>query len=128
MPPSRKSRSGPEGRYGVEAEGRTPETVHDRDIARGLMLGLKGADSIVEKTISTFSRGHLPNFAGINTFLKSPYVEDVRRCGDYDVAIVGAPFDGGMTYRSGARFGPQGMRKISAVYGAFSFALGADLV
>ena len=128
MPPSRKSRSGPEGRYGVEAEGRTPHTVHDREIARGLRLGLKGADSIVDKTISTFSRGHLPNFAGINTFLKSPYVEDVRRCGDYDVAIVGAPFDGGTTYRSGARFGPQGMRKISALYGSFSFELGVDLV
>ena len=64
---------------------------------------------------------------GINTFLKAPYVEDVRRCGEYDVAVLGAPFDGGTTYRSGTRFGPQGIRKISALYGPYSFELGVDL-
>jgi agmatinase len=46
-----------------------PHTVHDREVARALRLGLKGADSIVDKTIPTFSRGELPHFAGINTFL-----------------------------------------------------------
>jgi agmatinase len=54
-------------------------------------------------------------------------VEDVRRCGEYDVAVLGAPFDGGTTYRSGTRFGPQGIRKISALYGPYSFELGVDL-
>ena len=29
---------------------------------------------------------------------------------DADVVIVGAPFDGGTSYRSGARFGPQAVR------------------
>ena len=71
--------------------------------------------------IPTFSRGELPHFAGINTFFKAPYVGDVRRCGEYDVAVLGAPFDGGTTYRSGIRFGPQGIRKISALYGPYSF-------
>ena len=89
--------------------------------------GLPGADSIVDKRIPTFSRGELPHFAGINTFLKAPYLEDVRRCGEYDVAVLGAPFDGGTTYRSGTRFGPQGIRKISALYGPYSFELGVDL-
>ena len=88
---------------------------------------LPGADSIVDRRIPTFSRGELPHFAGINTFLKAPYVEDVRRCGEYDVAVLGAPFDGGTTYRSGTRFGPQGIRKISALYGPYSFELGVDL-
>ena len=111
MAEQRKSRSGPEAQRALEAEARMPHTAHDRAIARGLELGLPGADSIVDKTIPTFSRGELPHFAGINTFLKAPYVEDVRQCGNYDVAVVGAPFDGGTTYRSGARFGPQGMRK-----------------
>ena len=68
-----------------------------------------------------------PHFAGINTFLKAPYVEDVRRAGEFDVAVFGAPFDGGTTYRSGTRFGPQGIRKISALYGPYSFELGVDL-
>ena len=41
--------------------------------------------------------------------------------------MLGAPFDGGTTYRSGTRFGPQGIRKISALYGPYSFELGVDL-
>ncbi len=122
-----KPRSGPEAQNAIEAEARIPHTMHDREIARALKLGLQGADSIVDKTIPTFSRGELPHFAGINTFLKQPYIEDVRLCGNYDVAIVGAPFDSGATYRSGARFGPQGMRKISALFGSYNFELGVDL-
>jgi agmatinase len=118
---------GPEARYAVEREAQLPTTMHEREIARGLELGLQGADSIVDRTIPTFSRGELPHFAGINTFLKAPYLEDVRRCGEYDVAVVGVPFDGGTTYRSGTRFGPQGIRKISALYGPYSFELGVDL-
>ena len=127
MAERKKPRSGPEARYAIETEARIPHTVHDREIARALKLGLQGADSIVDKTIPTFCRGELPHFAGINTFLKQPYVEDVRQCGNYDVAIVGAPFDSGATYRSGARFGPQGMRKISALFGSYNFELGVDL-
>ena len=63
-------------------------------------------------------------FAGINTFLKSPYVENVRDIGRYDVAVVGAPFDMGTTYRSGARFGPQAVRRISALYDSYSPDIG----
>ena len=118
---------GPEAAYAVRAEAELPTTRYEREIARGLELGLPGADSIVDRRIPTFSRGELPHFAGINTFLKAPYVEDVRRCGEYDVAVLGAPFDGGTTYRSGTRFGPQGIRKISALYGPYSFELGVDL-
>ena len=118
---------GREARYAVEKEAQIPHTKLDEEIARGLEMGLPGADSIVDKTIPTFSRGELPHFAGINTFLKAPYLEDVKRCGEFDVSIMGAPFDGGTTYRPGTRFGPQGMRKISALYGPYSFELGVDL-
>ena len=65
---------------------------------------LPGASSIDDKTIPTFSRGELPHFAGINTFLKAPYIEDSRLVGNYDVAVVGVPFDGGCTYRAGTVF------------------------
>ena len=118
---------GTEAKYAVEAEALLPTTKHEEEIARGLELGLPGADSIKDRRIPTFSRGELPHFAGINTFLKSPYVEDVNQCGKYNVADLGAPFDGGTTYRSGTRFGPQGIRKISALYGPYSFELGVDL-
>jgi len=30
-----------------------------------------------DRTISTFSRTELPHFAGINTFMGFPYLEDV---------------------------------------------------
>ena len=118
---------GPEAKYAVEAEALLPTTKWEEEVARGLELGLPGADSIKDRRIPTFSRGELPHFAGINTFVKAPYVEDVRKCGQYDVAILGAPFDGGTTYRAGTRFGPQGIRKISALYGSYSFELGVDL-
>jgi agmatinase len=118
---------GAEAKYAVEAEALLPTTKHEEEIARGLELGLPGADSIKDRRIPTFSRGELPHFSGINTFLKAPYVEDVNQCGKYNVAVLGAPFDGGTTYRSGTRFGPQGIRKISALYGPYSFELGVDL-
>ncbi len=41
-------------------------------------------------------------------------LDDPLSFADADVVIVGAPFDGGTSYRSGARFGPQAMR--SACY------------
>ncbi len=41
-------------------------------------------------------------------------LDDPASFADADVVIVGAPFDGGTSYRSGARFGPQAMR--SACY------------
>ena len=120
--------TGPRRAYAVAAEAKLPTTKWQEEIARGLELRPARAPTPSStSTIPTFSRGELPHFAGINTFLKAPYVEDVRRCGEYDVAVLGAPFDGGTTYRSGTRFGPQGIRKISALYGPYSFELGVDL-
>ena len=52
-------------------------------------------------TSPLFSRGHQPAFAGINTFMKAPYCEDIRKIGDFEAAFVGAPFDSATTYRPG---------------------------
>jgi agmatinase len=95
---------------------------------RGLDLGLEAAPSVQDRTISLFSRGEYPAFAGINTFTKAPYCENIRDVGKYDVAVVGAPFDMGTTYRAGARFGPQAVRRISALYDAYSPDMGVDLM
>ncbi|RKS93476.1 agmatinase [Microbacterium sp. AG790] len=51
-----------------------------------------------------------PRFAGIATFARLPTLRDVGRA---DVAVVGAPFDAGVSYRSGARFGPAHIREAS---------------
>ncbi len=59
-------------------------------------------------------RLNLP-FVGIATFGKRPYVEDWTQI-DADVAILGAPFDAGTQYRSGARFGPRAVREASTLF------------
>ncbi len=82
--------------------------------------GSRRPPSVNDRTISTFSRGQQPAFAGINTFLKAPYCENIRDVGNYDVAIIGAPFDMGTTYRAGCRFGPQAVRRISALYDSYN--------
>ncbi len=89
-----------------------------------LDMGLPGAESITDRDIPTFARGELPHFAGINTFMKAPYIENVRDVGKYDAAVIGIPFDSGTTYRPGTRFGPQGIRRISALYTPYNYELG----
>ncbi len=53
-----------------------------------------------------------PRFAQVPTFMRLPYHRDPR---DLDVALVGIPYDGGTSYRSGARFGPREIRVQSAM-------------
>ena len=54
-------------------------------------------------------------FVGICTFGKYPYVSDWDKI-DADVAILGAPFDFGCQWRSGARFGPRSVREASTLF------------
>ncbi|MEP6564953.1 MAG: arginase family protein, partial [Mesorhizobium sp.] len=116
-----------QGWKSIEAEGKLPEDGWRKEQKWALDMGLPGSDSIIDKSIPTFARGELPHFAGINTFLKAPYVENVRDVGRYDAAVMGIPFDSGTTYRPGTRFGPQGMRRISALYTPYNYELGVDL-
>ena len=116
-----------QGWKSAQAEGELPDDAWRAEQKWALDNGLQGADSIEDKSIPTFSRGELPHFAGINTFLKAPYIENVRDVGKFDAAIMGVPFDGGTTYRPGTRFGPQGMRRISALYTPYNYELGVDL-
>ncbi|MGV8954155.1 MAG: agmatinase [Cypionkella sp.] len=59
-------------------------------------------------------RLNLP-FVGISTFGKRPYVEDWSKIAA-DVAVMGAPFDAGTQFRSGARFGPRSVREASTLF------------
>jgi agmatinase len=49
-----------------------------------------------------------PRFAGISTFLRLPHIIDLA---GVDVAFVGLPFDTGVSFRAGARFGPKAIRE-----------------
>jgi agmatinase len=53
-----------------------------------------------------------PRFTGPATFARLPYV---RALEGVDVAIVGVPFDTGVTYRVGGRFGPNAVRAASVM-------------
>lgn len=59
-------------------------------------------------------RLNLP-FVGICTFGKNPYAQDWDKI-DADIAVLGAPFDFGCQYRSGARFGPRSIREASTLF------------
>jgi agmatinase len=52
----------------------------------------------------------VPRFAGPETFARLPRADQVEHA---DVAVVGFPFDSGVSYRPGARFGPQHVRQSS---------------
>ncbi|MEO1502601.1 MAG: agmatinase family protein [Pseudomonadota bacterium] len=116
-----------QGWKSARAEADIPEGEWEKEKQWALHMGLTGADSIEDRSIPTFARGELPHYAGINTFLKAPYAEDVSEVGLYDATVLGAPFDGGTTYRAGTRFGPQGIRKISALYTPYNYEMGIDL-
>ena len=72
----------------------------------------------------------LPSYLGSSTFLKLPLVEsaDSLAARHADAAIVGAPFDDGVTHRSGARFGPRAIRQATYVVGRSFPSLQHDLL
>ena len=49
---------------------------------------------------------------GIVTFMRLPHIPQPE---ELDVALLGIPFDGGTTYRPGARFGPRHVRQQSVL-------------
>ena len=53
-----------------------------------------------------------PRFTGPTTFARLPYIRTLE---DVDLAIVGVPFDTGVTYRVGGRFGPSAVRTASVM-------------
>jgi agmatinase len=66
-----------------------------------------------------------PRFSGPRTFMRLPHVKDLD---GVDVAIVGIPTDGAVVYRTGARFGPEGIRSASVMLRNYNPLLGVDVV
>jgi agmatinase len=56
---------------------------------------------------------HDPTYAGALSFMRRRYSKDVAGC---DVVIWGVPFDLAVSNRPGTRFGPQAMRRVSAIF------------
>ena len=53
-----------------------------------------------------------PRYTGIATFMRAPQCE---QWSDVDIGLVGVPFDGGVTNRTGARHGPREIRNQSSL-------------
>ncbi len=64
----------------------------------------------------------VPRFSGLATFARLPSTDQVER---WDIAVTGVPFDGGTSYRPGARFGPAAVRQGSRLLRPYNPALQA---
>ena len=53
-----------------------------------------------------------PRYLGLSTFMRAPYCEDPS---GLDIAMIGVPYDGGVTNRPGARHGPREVRNQSSM-------------
>ena len=65
----------------------------------------------------------VPRYAGPATFALLPEIDEVS---DVDLAIVGIPFDTGVSYRPGARFGPSHVRESSRLLRPFNPSVGVS--
>ena len=110
----------------LQREAQLPSTKAKEQQQLNLELGLESAASIQDRTIPLFNRSSW-RFSNSGTYASRPFLHDMRELGGQDVAVVGVPFDGGTTFRSGTRWGPQAMRAISALGGSYNFEMGVDL-
>ena len=66
-----------------------------------------------------------PRFSGIRTFARRPHTDELD---GVDVAVVGVPYDGGTSFRPGARFGPEAIRSVSVLLRDYDQAIDVDVL
>lgn len=62
-----------------------------------------------------------PRYTGITTFFRTAHTECID---EVDIGLIGVPYDGGVTNRSGARHGPRAVREQSALLRRINAATG----
>ena len=62
-----------------------------------------------------------PRFTGVRTFARLPHIPEIDGA---DAAVFGMPWDGGTSFRSGSRFGPEAIRSASALLRPYNPAVG----
>lgn len=65
-----------------------------------------------------------PRYSAIKTFFRLPIAQGSD---DFDIGICGVPFDGGVSYRPGARFAPSKVRDISSLGRGFHWGRGQNI-
>ena len=114
------------GSWAMERQAELRGEMAKERAERGKLFGLEAAPSIVDRSLTLFRREPW-TLGGGSTFMQAPYLEDMRRLGGQDVVFVGAPLDTGTTFRPGTRFGPEAMRRISALGYGYNPERGIDL-
>jgi agmatinase len=75
---------------------------------------------IAGNTVGPIDATKVPRYSGPATFARLPRIDEVDRA---DAAVLGVPFDSGVTYRPGARFGPAHIRESSRLLRPYNPAL-----
>jgi agmatinase len=88
--------------------------------ATGDSTGSTDGSAAADGPIGPLDGSVYPRYAGLATFARLPRIEDVPR---FDVAVLGIPFDSGVSYRPGARFGPAHIRQSSRLLRPYNPAL-----
>ncbi|MBG0739729.1 agmatinase [Paeniglutamicibacter antarcticus] len=70
--------------------------------------------------IGPIDSSRIPRYAGAATFARLPRLDQVGNAG---VAVVGIPFDSGVSYRPGARFGATAVREASRLLRPYNPAM-----
>ena len=65
-----------------------------------------------------------PKFAGIKTFMRLPHTQTIE---GIDFAVLGVPWDGATSYRTGQRLGPDAIRKVSVTLRPFNLTQNVDI-
>ena len=65
-----------------------------------------------------------PRFSGIRTFMRLPHVTDLR---GVDAVVYGIPFDTATSFRTGQRYGPEGIRSASVLLRPYHSAFEIDV-
>ena len=66
-----------------------------------------------------------PRFCNMGNFMRLPKAESAE---GLDFAIIGIPFDTASSFRTGSRFGPNGMRNISAMIKPNNVTMGVNIM
>lgn len=71
----------------------------------------------------SLSGRQFPRFSSLKSFFRLPWLNPDK---DFDIGILGIPFDGGASYRPGARMAPTKIREMSSLGRNFNWDLNKD--
>ncbi|WP_025770201.1 agmatinase [Thioalkalivibrio sp. HK1] len=75
------------------------------------------APAVADDRKKAWGENYRPRYSGVATFMRRPLCESEESRDGVDIGIIGVPFDGGVTNRTGARHGPRHLREQSTFMG-----------